>query len=210
MKAFGMRVGPMRYKQILFSTLSVFVAGISGCLTDNLIFDPYSPGGTDPSDGGSSYEFDTSSSGVVEPQTKLGADGSLYGGYDQFYTANATWAPGTITSFTESSHTGWNNARCFECHAGGMPDEPVDHDVRMQYWPWSCARGFPGSSCHGHGINNAPLFNHDYDPAFKGCTQANCHDTNDATKDRENHGFMGAPDAFCNSCHDYYWETWPS
>ena len=137
----------MKYKQILFSTLSVFVAGIAGCITDNLIFDPsYSPGGTDPGDGGSLYGFDTSSSGVEEPQTKLGSDGSLYGGYDQFYTANATWAPGAVESFVDSTHTGWGNARCFDCHAAGMPDEPADHDPRMQYWPWACARGFPESS----------------------------------------------------------------
>jgi hypothetical protein len=212
-----MRVESMRYKRILLSTLTVFVGGISGCITDNLIFDPYSPGGTDPSDGGTSYGFDTSSSGVEAPQTKLGSDGSLYGGYDQFYTANATWAPGAITSFIDNTHTGWNNARCFDCHAVGMPDEPADHDPRMQYWPWSCARGFPGSSCHGHGvtfsssgINNTPYFNHDSDPMFDGCTQSNCHDTNDASKERENHGFMEAPDVFCNSCHDWYWETWPS
>ncbi len=190
--------------------------GISGCITDRPVDDPFTrPVGVrdDKSCDGGECEIDTSA------ETRLGSDGYLIGAYGLFFMANANWAPGAVESYPDNTHTGWGKAQCYECHAAGMPDEPEDHDPRMQYWPWACARGFPGSSCHGHGAmddsdqepNNAPYFNHDHDAAFDGCTQSGCHDLYDAPKEREGHGFTDAPDSFCNSCHDYYWHQtgWP-
>jgi len=44
---------------------------------------------------------------------------------------------------------------------------------------------------------------------FAGCTKDGCHYLYNAPKQYDNHGFMRAPDAFCNACHDYYWKDWP-
>lgn len=134
----------------------------------------------------------------------------LDGDYSDFAQGEDSWAPGEVTSLLTKDHPGWQNARCFECHGVGTPWEPENHDPRMQYWSWSCSRGFPGSVCHGHNPNGADWFNHDGDETFFGCTQAGCHDTFDTTKEFENHGFTDAPDEFCNACHDFYWEGWPT
>jgi hypothetical protein len=131
--------------------------------------------------------------------------------YEGWEEADESWAPGEITSFVNDNedHTGYLEARCWECHSVGMPDEPVDHDPRMQTWAWSCARGFPGTTCHGHGYNGCYGFNHADDPAFFGCTLPDCHDQHDGDPWYENHGFDNAPDAFCNSCHASWWNGWP-
>jgi hypothetical protein len=187
----------------------LLTAGLWGCITDRPVDETVLGGGLlqgdSNCDGGTCPDVDTSQ------ETSLGQDGYLHGGYGLFFTANANWAPGVVESYPpEGVHEGWEQARCFECHGVGMPNEPADHDPRMQYWPWACARGFPGSSCHGHGVNGTSPFNHDFDKEFDNCTQAGCHDQYNAEKkDFENHGFYDAPDSFCNACHDYYWEEWP-
>ena len=108
-----------------------------------------------------------------------------------------------------AEHPGWKMARCFDCHAVGEPYEPEGHDPTMQYWAWSCARGLPGGACHGHGVNGSFMFNHDRDPAFSNCTQSGCHDTFNASKERENHGIFEADDEYCHACHDFFWVDWP-
>ena len=109
----------------------------------------------------------------------------------------------------DSSHTGYRESRCWECHGVGMPDEPADHDPAIQYWSWSCARGFPGTDGHGHGINGCEGYNHDNSPAYFGCTIPNCDDQHDGDPLLENHGYDNAPDAFCNACHQKDWSGWP-
>jgi hypothetical protein len=131
--------------------------------------------------------------------------------YAAFSEANDTWAPqGLSPPQTAETHPGFDYARCYDCHAESSLFTPAGHDPRMLYWPWSCARGFPGSVCHGHGINGTVQFNHAEDPYFASCTKPGCHDTFNVRKDRENHGMNDVPsDAYCNACHQFSWQGWP-
>ena len=135
----------------------------------------------------------------------------LDGNYASWPDSGGTLPEGAEPPSVASSHTGWLQARCFECHGAGKIHPPSGHPAGLQYWPWSCARGLPGQACHGHGVNGAIQFNHGGDAFFAGCTRAGCHTKYaPGQKDFENHGFMKAPDAFCNACHDYYWKGWPA
>lgn len=165
-------------------------------------------------DAGSVTDEDTDSvadaEGENDAETLGGGGFVLDGNYDDWENGDDSWAKGDIVVVVDETHPGWNQARCFDCHGVGRPFEVVDHDPRMQYWSWSCARGFPGGECHGHGVNGAGAFNHGGDPFFEGCTREGCHELyNSKLADNENHGFVNAPDSFCNACHDYYWKGWP-
>jgi hypothetical protein len=151
----------------------------------------------------------TDTSGDTAPQGPKELHAEDYIGFDQ---ANDSYGPpGQPPQLDETTHLGWDMARCFDCHAEKGRFPPAGHDPRIQYWSWSCARGFPGGACHGHGINGAMLFNHERDENFAGCTKAECHDTYNTTKDRENHGMFDIPnDEYCHACHDFYWEGWPA
>ena len=167
-----------------------------GCLGDEDFY---------PMDAGESQEDDDD-----DDDSEFDIDLVLDGDYSGWESGGDDFAPGDIESLVEDdAHSGFGQARCFICHGQGRPDEPEDHDPAMQHWSWSCARGFPGASCHGHGVNGASQFNHDGDPAFDGCTQKWCHFLYDSEPRYENHGFTDAPDEFCNACHDFYWEDWP-
>lgn len=125
---------------------------------------------------------------------------------------NDDMAPGVLVTIVDESHPGWLEARCSDCHGKGQPYQPTTfHDPKMDCWAWSCARGFPGGECHGHGPNTDAPFNHNLDinPDFKNCTRAGCHDTPFGTSFNDNHGFNDAPDALCNACHDRKWTEWP-
>ena len=185
---------------LLFAFLCV--CGLSGCFSDEDWIEGL--------DGGNNIE-DT------ETYREFSSDDAVDGGRDggNYYIwleADESLAPGRVISFVEegdTDHVGYFNARCMDCHGYGNPHEPVNHDPIMQTWAWSCARGFPNTPCHGHDTNGTEPFNHDGDPDFDGCTQKECHDTLNTIKEYENHGYMKAPDTFCNACHDYYWEDWP-
>ncbi len=169
---------------------------LCACLDDESYLQSLDSGLQSTIDAGTFWEYDT--------------EDVLDGGYLDWLNGDEKMAQGAVESYvTDTDHFGYMNARCFECHGFGNPFEPLNHDPRMQTWVWSCSRGFPGTACHGHDINGANLYNHNGLESFKGCTQDECHDTYNTIKDFENHGFMKAPDAFCNACHDYYWEDWP-
>ena len=160
--------------------------------------------GTDPADGGAPSHFD------IDLPTALPVE--LYAkDYVGFSNGNDAYGPTGTPPTVDANHPGYLHARCFDCHASDKAYPPEGHDPRMQYWAWSCSRGFPGGSCHGHGVNGTIPFNHARDPAFSNCTKAGCHEQfNAERKDFENHGMHEVPtDEFCHACHDYTWTGWP-
>lgn len=196
----------------LVGCVAVAALPVVGCFSDqplDIIPDSGAPSDSAPvdtspdsngTDGNSGT--DTSSDGPIQTYAE---------DYVNFDAADDTWAPQGLTppELTET-HTGWYIARCHDCHATQADLIPAGHNPEMQYWAWSCARGFPGSVCHGHGGNGAILFNHSEDPYFAYCTRVGCHDSFNVRKDRENHGMNEVPsDAFCNACHQATWGGWP-
>ena len=140
------------------------------------------------------------------PLTKLRLDESHYEGWDK---GDDDYGPEGDPIQCDETHVGYLEARCWDCHAVGSRYEPEDHDPRMQYWAWSCARGFPGSECHGHGYNGCYGFNHANDSSFAYCTRKDCHTQYKGERWYENHAMDKAPVPFCNACHDFFWEGWP-
>ncbi len=174
---------------------------MAGCLSDDLVDFGQAPASQD---AGCEVIYSTDHVYVPPDQVVLSGD------YSPWLEGDDSFGPdGGEPVICDESHTGWQEARCHECHGRDMGLAPENHDPRMQHWAWSCARGFPGSDCHGHGPNGALWFNHDEDPAFEGCTTDFCHDRLNADERFENHGFTETPDAFCNACHDGFWQAWP-
>ncbi len=167
------------------------------------------PGGAD-SDTDADADADGDADADADADADLDAGFVLDGSYASWPDPGGTLPEDDTVPTVGNSHTGWLQARCFECHGVGKVHPPSEHPAGLQYWAWSCARGLPGQACHGHGVNGAIQFNHGGDPYFAGCTRDGCH-TNymPGVKDRNNHGFMKAPDPFCNACHDIAWTGWP-
>ena len=204
----------MRQLFILISSL------LAGCFSDDpmdLDFhsqndivqetDGNNPNGTDSDTAtgtGSKFDLDL----PTEPPVAVELHMEDYVGFAE---ANDTWGPAGAPPTVDYDHTGYLKARCFECHAEDQMNPPEGHNPKMQYWAWSCSRGFPGGACHGHGVNGTIPFNHARDPAFSNCTSTGCHDQfNAERKDFENHGMHEVPtDEFCHACHDYTWTGWP-
>ncbi len=196
-----------------YNVLSIIVAivWLSGCVSETFGTEDSTPDSDNKtSDNIDSNLIDTSEVGSDSDTQNVKEPFILDGDYSAFSSADDTWAPSGEPMLLTKTHPGWKNARCFDCHGQGKRWEPENHNPKMQYWAWSCSRGFPGGSCHGHDKNGASWFNHDGDPAFDNCTQSGCHDTYDTVKEFENHGFTNTPDSFCNACHDYYWDGWPA
>jgi hypothetical protein len=203
----------------------IFAVSCPGCLGDQVLdsmngdSDTGQDGDDDVNDddGSGDADSDTDSDADSDGDADTDLDSGLVfdGDYSDWVNGADDWAPGEVISIVdEQTHpNGWRKARCFACHGVGKPWEPVTsvHNPRMQYWSWSCARGFPGGTCHGHGPNTTWQFNHNYpnDLSFMNCTKAGCHDVPFGGSFRDNHGFNKAPDPFCNACHQLSWTDWP-
>ena len=211
-----------RCQLILITFCSTFIAAcFGGCLGDQFLDNPdASSDGDSDSDSDSDSDGDTDTDGDSDGDVDTGSeveDDHDYTekNYEGWEEADDSYGPGTNGKTLDDGHSGWGKPRCFECHGpgkdkGGKTLPEIGHNPAMQLWSWSCARGFPGGECHGHGINTDFQFNHNGASDFLLCTRSECHDIYDAgTNERENHGFMEAPDAFCNACHNVNWSAWP-
>ena len=200
----------------LLILISLIPAGW-GCVAKEPFGIDYDSSGDGDADGDADGDGDGDADGDTDGDTDSDTDSDgdpcsdiMAGNYDAWRQADDSYAPGEVISIVGPGHSGFLQARCVDCHGAGMVEEPAIHDPRMQCWSWSCARGFPGGSCHGHGPNTDFMFNHSGAVEFTNCTKAGCHDLYDCNdNERENHGFMNAPDAVCNACHDYTWNGWP-
>ncbi|MDJ0766583.1 MAG: hypothetical protein QNJ97_26655 [Myxococcota bacterium] len=183
---------------IIMLLLAILAAG---CETDEM-----SDSADDCSEDDDTENDDSDTGEIGDPCEKI-----EQGNYEAWEVGDDSFAPGKLVSITsqEGHKPGWERARCHECHGLGQAFSVAGHDPAMDCWAWSCARGFPGGACHGHGPNMDNQFNHSGTEEFYNCTKATCHDVFDGGYARENHGFHGAPDPLCNACHDPFWKGWP-
>ncbi len=192
--------------------MMALLAAPVGCIDDRPVditqSEDHVTGGNGPADGGCVVVVPVDAGEPHVPLTKIHLDNSHYEGWEE--GDDSYGPPEGEPVQCDETHPGYEDARCWDCHAEGTRFQPEDHDPRMQFWAWSCARGFPGSVCHGHGVNGCAGFSHGIDISFVNCTQAECHTKFHGEEAYlENHAMDNAPDPFCDACHDFYWVGWP-